>query len=128
MKPWTPDHENPQSVRIHTDLYFAAKGDGRQLTARMRSRIRSLSCRQINKEIEYFQQKLPDETLVETPTFRHTRQLLARKAHREKLSYAADQAIADQFVNAVPGILSQCRDNPELKYLDLLPGIIRERL
>jgi len=37
---------------------------------------------------------------VEIPRFRHTRQLLARN---EKLSFAAEQEISDQFVNAMRG-------------------------
>lgn len=128
LKPWAVTDATPAIIAVQTDIYFAATGDSRELMARMRSRIRSLSCARLNKEVEYRQQKLPDEDLVEIPTFRHTRQLLARKAHKEKLSFAADQAISDQFVNAMPEILSQCRENPELKYLELLPEVIRGRL
>lgn len=128
LKPWAVDENTPASIRVQTDVYFAAKGDNRELMARMRSRIRSLSCARLNKEAEYIKQRMPDEHAVEIPTFRHTRQLLARKAHNEKLSFSAEQEIADQFVKAMPGILKQCLENPELKYLDLLPEVIRDRL
>jgi len=128
LKPWLVDASSPATIRVQTDVYFAAKGDSRELMARMRSRVRSLSCARINKEADYLKQKIPDEYAVEIPTFRHTRQLLARKAHNEKLSFAADREIDEQFVSAMPGILSACRERPELKYLDLLPEAIRARI
>lgn len=128
LKPWTVDASSPATIRVQTDVYFAAKGDSRELTARMRSRVRSLNCARINKEADYLKQKIPDEYAVEIPTFRHTRQLLARKAHNEKLSFMADREIDEEFVSAMPGILSACRERPELKYLDLLPERIRARL
>jgi TonB family protein len=128
LKPWIVDASSPATIRVQTDVYFAAKGDSRELTARMRSRVRSLNCAKINKEADYLKQKIPDEYAVEIPTFRHTRQLLARKAHNEKLSFVADREIDEEFVSAMPGILSACRERPELKYLDLLPEWIRARL
>jgi TonB family protein len=128
LKPWKVDANSPASIRVQTDLYFAAKGGGRELMARMRSRIRSLSCAKINEEVEYLKQKIPDEHAIEIPTFRHTRQLLAQKAQREKLSFAADKEIADQFLSAMPEMLNKCRENPELKYLDLLPEAVRPRI
>lgn len=71
---------------------------------------------------------MSEEHAVQIPTFRHTRQLLARKAHNEKLSFVADREIDEQFVSAMPGILSTCRERPELKYLDLLPERIKARI
>jgi periplasmic protein TonB len=128
LKPWQVDASNPASIRVHQDIYFAAKGERRELSARMRSRIRSLTCYSINREVEYLRSRIPDEHAVEIPTFRHTLQMLARKAHREKLSFTAEQEIAGQFVSVMPGILGKCSENPELRYLDLLPEVIRERL
>lgn len=65
---------------------------------------------------------MSEEHAVQIPTFRHSRQLPARKAHNEKLSFMADREIDDQFVSAIPGILSACWERPELRYLDLFAG------
>ena len=46
---------------------------------------------------------MSEEHAVQIPTFRHTRQLLARKAHNEKLSFVADREIDEEFVSAMPG-------------------------
>jgi hypothetical protein len=115
-------------VPVEHEIYFLAKGSNRELIARMRSRVRSLSCARINKEVDYFQQQWPDENLIEIPTFHHTLQLLGLKARREKSPLAESMAISEQFKQAIPQILSRCREDSALGYLALLPEVVRGRL
>jgi TonB family protein len=128
VKPWSPTDGRPAMVPVEHEIYFLAKGSNRELIARMRSRVRSLSCARINKEVDYFQQQWPDENLIEIPTFHHTLQLLGLKARREKSPLAESMAISEQFKQAIPQILSRCREDSALGYLALLPEVVRGRL
>jgi TonB family protein len=128
VKPWSPTSGRPAMVPVEHEIYFLAKGSDRELIARMRSRVKSLSCARINKEVDYLQQQWPDENLIEIPTFHHTLQLLGLKARRDKSSVAESMAIAGQFKQAIPDILSRCREDSTLGYLALLPEAVRVRL
>ncbi|WP_404823258.1 hypothetical protein [Pseudomonas capsici] len=44
------------------------------------------------------------------------------------LSGDAREALVMEFINAIPGILKNCRKNPQRNYVDYLPENVRRNL
>jgi TonB family protein len=128
LKPWDPGNGRPQVVPVQIDLYFTAKGDPRQLMARLRSRVRSLPCATLNKEVERSPPDLPNQGFSGIRTFHHTQQLLARKVRKQGMSFDESAAVFDQFERVKPEIVRLCKERPDARYIDLLPEALKDML
>ncbi|MDB5984885.1 MAG: hypothetical protein JWQ69_5900 [Pseudomonas sp.] len=83
-----------------------------------------MRCRHLTKEVTHFQETSPEESLIETRTARRTRKML--NISPLELPYQQSLELAVLFEDWFVETVETCRDNPNERYLDYLPGELKQ--
>lgn len=119
-KPWPLDGNPPTAVLISTFI----KTLDPTLNETQREILRNMRCRHLTKEVTHFQETSPEESLIETRTARRTRKML--NISPLELPYQQSLELAVLFEDWFVETVETCRDNPNERYLDYLPGELKQ--
>ncbi|GFM54786.1 hypothetical protein PSCICF_09640 [Pseudomonas cichorii] len=126
FEPWTPPASNPEGEAVKVTYSFSGRPYKEpSLTANVE--LKKVPCRQLNTEAENIWRKSgrshEAETLSKTEFY-----LSSGNVIYPFLSGDAREALVMEFINAIPGILKNCRKNPHRNYVDYLPENVRRNL
>lgn len=126
FEPWTPPSSSPEGEVVKVTYHYLGKPHREpSLTANVE--LKKVSCRQLIQE--------KDKSGWEKRSS-HKADILTRTEHylssghviQQFLSGDAREALVMEFIEAIPGILENCRKSPGRKYVDYLPENVRRNL
>lgn len=125
---WEVTEERPASVPIRMDFYFIHEREEMGPNTWVRRRLNHVRCSKVNDELRAFSLRSPDEPLTVMKYFRETIRQINHHSHYRKVSVAEATAKVGAFIDAIPPIIDMCSNQPNLRYIDLLPNEVREWL
>ena len=128
VEPWAVSTERPAVISLRQEHYFLNPREGTSPVTWLHRRLRHLTCTTFNKHMEDFHQTSSALEVIEMSVFRHTYKVLARVATYRKLTDEQRFELGDALAEAVPDVIQRCRENPALRYKEVLPHQVSRML
>ena len=128
VEPWVVSEERPSVISLRQEHYFIHPREGTSPITWLHRGLRHLTCTTFNKRMQDFHQTSSGLEVIEMSVFRHTYKVLARVATYRKLTDEQRFALGDALAEAVPDVIQRCRENPALRYKEVLPDQVRSML
>ncbi|POD77098.1 energy transducer TonB [Pseudomonas syringae group genomosp. 3] len=127
--PWAPPASHPEGEIIKVTHHFR-KTPREDVTVHENIALKRLTCVELNRELVMHEDAAWEGRMALEPTiFRRTEHYLNNGPLIQLfLSAEERQALVSELLEAVPGIVAQCRKNPVRKYVDYLPENVRNAL
>ncbi len=127
-QPWEVADGKPGNVSIIVPILFGARGIepfSKEITVGLEHTL----CAYLNYEAKTSKLDYPKDPLNKIDVFWHTRQHLAGSYVAYRVQEPEKRAaLFAELESAIPGIIKDCRRNPDARYADYLPQQIRALL